>query len=531
LAEYYETEGRESRLRIRLPKGSYVAQIEERAQSAALPAKAPKRASSAVRAAAVAAIALTVGLAAALTLRSLHPPVRARTVVVLPFRDLSSDSRLGHIGEGLREGLTSALVRTKGIEVMARASWPKLARAANPADAAKAAQAEAAVTGSVGSDGDRLQIVVSLADAGTGKYLWSQTYQGKVADLSAIGHSAVLGIARALGASSNVPDNAPAQWLPRNSEVLELYLRASALARTREAARMREAAALFERVIALEPDFALGYAGAAANYLVAVNNGCVSWRDGGPRGVGLARKAVALDPTLAEAHSALGLALESEWEWREAGAELSRAIDLDPRYAAGYFRKARDLAIVGRFAEAERKLETARMLDPSWEAPDGLLGELYYYTRRWDDALGLARRGREAQPSYASFFGNLAARVYIARGQTQLAGPYLSADPDAFHRAWVRAIDGDPRGGWRDLLVTRQTSGESAFHLAEFAAAALRDPGTALDWLEQSFRDHEPDLVSLMLDPIFDSIREDPRARAIRRGINLAEWPVWYAEN
>lgn len=527
LAEYYESEGRASGLRIRLPKGSYVAQIEECATPAVQTVDRPRRTSSPMLTATVAAIAVTAGLAATFTLTRLHPQVPAHTVVVLPFRDLSSDSRLGYLGEGLREGLTSALVRTKGIEVMARASWPQVAgRAANLTDAAKAAQADTVVTGSVSPDGDRLQIVVSLVNGNTGKYLWSQTYQGRVADLGVIGHSAVVSIAGALGASSNVP----APSLPRNSEALELYLRASALARTRESAKMREAAPLFERVIALQPDFALGYAGAATNYLVAVNNRAMSWSDAGPRGVDLARQAVALDPALAEAHSALGLGLEAEWDWREAGAEFARAIDLDPRYPAGYFRKAVNLAIVGRFAEAERTLEIARMLDPSWTAPDHLLGELYYYTRRWDDALRLARQAREARP-FEPASDELTARVYIACGKFQRARPFVSALPDGSNRAWARAIDGDPPGAWRDLLALRRSSGESAFMLASFAAVEVPDHGVALDWLEQSFRDHETDLVSLVLDPIFDSIRDEPRARAIRREIHLAEWPVRYAEN
>jgi serine/threonine-protein kinase len=532
LGEYYESEGCESELRIRLPKGSYVAQTEERGTAPVAPVEPPKRTSTAKLAAMMAAIAATVGLAGTFALNRFHRPARARTVVVLPFRDLSPDNHLGYIGEGLREGVTSALVRTQGVEVMARASWPQVAgHASNPADAAKAAQAETVVTGSVSPDGDKLQMVVSLVDGPTGKFLWSQTYAGKAGDLGAIEHSAVVSIAGALGASSSVQGEVPAPALPRNTEVLDLYLRASALARTRGASEMREAAPLFERVIALQPDFALGYAAAAANYLVAASNGIMSWEEAGPRGVDLARKAVALAPALAEAHSALGLGLEVQWEWQEAGAELSRAIELDPRYAVGYFRKAVHLAVMGRFAEAERMLETARTLDPSWDPPNGLRAELYYYSRRWNDALGFAQRSREALPTSAYFYDNVSARVYIARGEIPLARPFLSAHPDAYNRAWVRAIDGDPQGGWRDLLALRRSSGESAFLLARFAAVELRDRGATLDWLEQSLRDHEPDLVSLVLDPIFDSVREDPRARAILSEIHLAKWPVWYAEN
>jgi TolB-like protein/tetratricopeptide (TPR) repeat protein len=527
LAEYYESEGRGSEVRIRLPKGSYVAQFEER-ETAPPAAGTPKRLSSAMLAVAIAAIAV-VGLAGTFALNRFHRPMRTRTLVVLPFRDLSPDNHLGYIGEGLREGLTSGLVRTQGIEVMARASWPQVAgRTASPADAAKAAQAETVVTGSVSPDGDKLQMVVSLVDGRSGKFLWSETYEGQAGDLSVIGHRAVLSIAGALGASSAAAGGVPA--LPRNTEVLDLYLRASALARTRGVLQMREAVPLFERVIALQPDFALGYAAAAANYLVAASNGVMNWSEAGPRGVELARKAVALDPTLAEAHSALGLGLEAQWEWQEAGAELSRSIELDPRYAAGYFRKAVHLAVMGRFADAERLLETARTLDPSWDPPNGLLAE-YYYKRRWDDALKFAQRSREALPTSSDFYDNVSARVYFARRELPQARPFLIAHPDGYTRAWVRAIDGDPRGAWQDLLALRRSTGASAFRLAQFALLELHDRSVALDWLEQSLRDHEPDLVSLVLDPIFDPVREDPRARAILNEIHLAKWPVWYAEN
>ena len=171
------------------------------------------------------------------------------------------------------------------------------------------------------------------------------------------------------------------------------------------------------------------------------------------------------------------------------------------------------------------------MLDPSWDPPNGLLAELYYYTRRWNDALGFAQRSRAAVPTSADFYDNVSSRVYIARGERQLARPFLTAHPDPYNRAVVRAIDGDPQGGWQDLLALHKSSGESAFRLALFAAGELRDRGTTLDWLEKSFHDHEPDVVSLVLDPAFDFVRDDPRAQAILREIHLAKWPVWYAEN
>jgi len=530
LEEYYRAECAGTTVRIVLPKGSYVAQFEECAAAPAAPAVAPevrpplpselRRKASKRRyiAAALVPIAALAVLAAVLA-RNHHQAMAApRTVAVLPFRDLSPNRDLGYLGEELRDGLTSALVRTNGLEVVARASSSQMPAEMDPAEAAKMARAGTVLAGSVARAGDKLQVVVSLVDGATGKYLWSQDYSGTAADVGAVEHSAAAGVAAALGVSHDVA----APELPRNPEALELFIRASALARSRQPDRMREAARLFERVMSLEPEFAPGYAAAASTYLVAVSNGGMSWAEGGPRGVELARKAAGLDASLVEAHAALGLALEAEWNWEEAYREFSRAIELDPRSPLAHFRMAVDLICRGRFSEGGREIETARMLDPSWDAPDRLLAELYYYWRRWDDALGLAKRIRATRPDGAGTADNIGWRVYIAQRKFDLARPFLAAAPDPYTRAWLRAIDGDAAGAWRDLLVQRRSSGASAFRLAAFAAWQLQDRAAALDWLEQSLRDHEPDLVSLAIDPVFDPVRGDPRAQTILRRINLA---------
>lgn len=283
---------------------------------------------------------------------------------------------------------------------------------------------------------------------------------------------------------------------------------------------MREASRLFERVLTLEPDFALGYAAAANNYLVAAANGILKWEDVGPRGIELARKAVALDGSLAEAHDALGLGLENQWKWQEAAAEYARAIELDPRSPLAYFRKAEDEASRGRFAESEKAVERARLLDPSWSAPDGLLAEIYYYTRRWKDALALAARLRETWHD-DEMADNVSWRVEIAQGNPQQARPYLEPHKDPLSQAWLRCVDGNCAQGWQELLAARTKESVPAFCMASVALLGLHDPDLALGWLEQSFRDHEPDLSSLAIDPIFDSIRGTPRAAELLRKMNL----------
>ncbi len=510
LGEYYQSEGRDETVRIELPKGSYVAELIVESKAAPAPRKAANRYLAATAAAMTfVAVATAWGY---MTFRHRGP----KTIAVLPFTDQSPAKDLEYVSVNLHDGLTSALVGTKGIQVMARASAASLKK--DPVEAARTARSQAVITGSVAAQGDQLQIIVSLVDGGSGKYLWSQTFTSAANGLGEVERSAALAVAGALGVSADVP--APA--LPRNAQALDLYLRASSMSKTRRADRMRAASPLFEQMIALAPDFAPGYAAAATNYLVANANGIMSWESAGPRGMDLARKALQLDPNLADAHDALGLAYEAQWKWTEAREEYSRAIAIDPRYPVSYFRKATNLIINRQFAEAEKTIEMARVLDPSWSAPDGLMGELYYYMHRYDDALDLARRSRDKADA-KPFFDDLTARIYLAQGKLAQARPYAAAEGTEYSRALLRAIDGDTRAGFAELVALRPRSDCTDFGLAMYEIYAMHDPEGAMKWLEQSYRDHEPDLVSLAIDPMFDGIRGNRRMKDLLRSMNLEQ--------
>jgi len=149
-----------------------------------------------------------------------------------------------------------------------------------------------------------------------------------------------------------------------------------------------------------------------------------------------------------------------------------------------------------------------------------LLGELYFYERRFDDALALAGRYRASEET---FFDALMSRVYVAQRKWDLARPLLAKAPTPFERDLARAIGGDVQGAYRDLLEKRRTSFVPAYHLASFTVLELHDRETTLGWLEKSLEEHDPDLVSLALDPMWDGMRSEPRAAAILKKLNLGK--------
>ena len=518
LAEYYQRDGVDDPVVIELPKGAYVPlfrlgrPIEVKSDSAGEPSGArPGRRRFSVAAAVFLAIVLSVTI---YSLRRSHATASA-SVAVLAFRDNSPHQELGYFADGVRDGLIGVLIHARGVEVAARASSGQhVAGQENPVEAARQLQADAVVSGSVSPIGGQVQVVITLINARTGKYMWSKTYQAVATDLPLVQQSAASGIAQALGGSADVP----VPSLPSNGEAAEMYLRAYSLSRTRFPDQMREASRLFERVIALQPRFAPGYAAAAANYLVGVQNNVMPWSEAGQRGVELAIRAVDLDPELADAHAARALSWQVQWKWKEADGELQRAIDLDPRSPVPHFRRAYTLTVLRRFAEAQKEIETARVLDPAWVAPHGLLGELFFYERRYDDALDLARHFRSAYPA---FFDNLEARIYVAQRKWDVAKPLLLESPVPYDQALARAIGGDVQGAYKNLIAGQRSAAVPAYHIACFAILELHDRKATLGWLEQSLEEHDPNLVSLGLDPMFDELRGDPQAIAILDRLNL----------
>jgi TolB-like protein len=517
LAEYYQQDGLNDLVVIELPKGAYVPlfRFRQAPMAAETQIELPRQRHGQHRIAmAAAAFLLTLVSVAVYAVRLPRAATRV-SVAVLSFRDNSPRQDLGYFADGVRDGLISDLVSSRGLDVTARASsGQRVAGQDDPVEFAHRLQADAVVSGSVSPTGDRVEVVVTLIGAKTGKFLWSKTYQASASDLSTIQRSAASGIAQALGGSADIT----VPTLPTNPAAADLYLRAYSLYRTRQGPQMREAAPMFARVIALEPRFAPAYAAAASNYLVAANNGVMPWREAAPKGEELSRQSVDLDPELADAHAARALSWQVQWRWRESDEELERAIELDPRSPVPHFRRAYNLAIMRRFDEAHREVETARLLDSEWSAPHGLLGELYFYERRYGEAFDLIRQFRSSQPE---FFDNLTAEIYLAQGKRELAKPILLQLPSPFEQALGRAIGGDAQAQYRELVRKRSSSFISAYEIASFTALLLQDPKLTFQWLEQSLEDRDPNLVSLGLDPMWDQIRGDPRGAAILRQLNL----------
>jgi len=316
-------------------------------------------------------------------------------------------------------------------------------------------------------------------------------------------------------------------------EAYELYLKGRYSWEKWSQEGSRRAVEYFEQAIAKDSEYALAYSGVADAYIVGTGTG-IPVREAHRRAREAATRAVALDPSLGEAHASLSqVLLYDDWDFAGAERELRRALELSPNYVEGHHMYSHFLLIVGRHDESFAECRKVAELDPLSPLTPDHFGYHYLYTRQYDASIKsmLAALRIADGPSY---------RVQIADAYYQ-NGMYAEA-VDHFVRAWM--MDGAPvadvaalqdaftSGGINgflrkqaEQLETSQNS-DASFALGgpmriAVAHARLGDTTRAFEWLERAYAQQSPALVHLREQVAFDSLRQDPRFQDLVRRVGL----------
>ncbi len=321
--------------------------------------------------------------------------------------------------------------------------------------------------------------------------------------------------------------------LSRNQQAVELYLEGRRIIPSRRASDLDQAASFFRASIAKDPNFALPYAWLAETYAIKVANGAAS-PDLLQLGDAAGNKALKLDPSLTDVHASLGLLKYARWDWKGADREYATALRLDPNNSRALMRSAMLSFVWGRFSEAESRLRRAQALDPSNGAIPGMLGELYYYERRYDDAIRQADHILQFDPAGAAFAWDLKARAFLqeeripeARSAAQKHAT-LSPD-DAFRGVMLLWLNCDRNPAKFAPAFHQILEASSGRYISPYIIAAwyarMGDQENAFRQLEIVYRDRITDLVSMRWDPAFESIRNDPRYSSLLARMGLSRQP------
>src|SRR5687767_3638978 len=456
-----------------------------------------------------------------------------RTVAVLPFVNASSDPENEYLSDGLTDELINALAKVEGLRVASRTSVFALKGKAQDVRAIGALLgASVVLEGTVRKAGERLRITAQLTSTDDGQLLWSQRYDRTLEDVFAIQDEIANTIVSTLRATTFASLETPvARRHTENVRAHSLYLRGRHAWNRRSQESVFEAINFFEQAIREDPNYALAYTGLADSFALLLDYRSVPVQEWHERAKEYARKALALDETLAEAHTSLAWSMFIyDWDWEGAAREFRRAIELDPRYATAHQWHAFSLASRSRLDEALLEGHVAQELDPASVSIRRTLGWLYYYGRRFEQARYHLSRAIEMDPEAEETYrvlglslaidGDLVEAERVLREAITLrgAGAYAVAT-----LGYVLARAGNREAALAHLGDLEQRAATGYVSPVSFATVylGLGDVEHALDWTERAREERRGWVTYLRVNPIFDPVRHSPRFQALLAKMKL----------
>ena len=346
------------------------------------------------------------------------------SIAVLAFENMSGDPKQEYFSDGLAEEIINGLSKMPQLFVIARnSSFAFKGKAVSVQEVGRKLGVRYVLEGSVRKEKDRVRITVQLIDAQTGGHVWSERYDRDLKDIFALQDEVTLSIMRAMRVKLTEGEQA-ALWqrkgLTNNLEVFEKYLQGREYNLQNTPRAYDKARQLYEEAIALDPGFAMAYAGLAFTHVAdAIWGWSKDPRESARKAYEMANKAITLDDSLDLPHFGLGLFYVFMREHDKAIAEGEKAVELNPNGAQamaylGYF-----LNMAGRPAEGVTFLEKAMRLNPM--PPPlyyGWLGNGYRLTNQNDKAIAILEKGLRVQPDTLICLINLAA-AYSETGRQE----------------------------------------------------------------------------------------------------------------
>lgn len=516
-----------------------VVDLESASPDAAIVVDEPK--SSAYRSwhrtaiAAGVALALASAIAVGWLVRSSGQPATLHSLAVLPLENLSGDASQEYFADGMTDQLIASLGQISALRVISRTSVMGYKGARKPLpQIARELNVDAVIEGSIVRSGGRVRITAQLIDAAADKHLWAQSYDGDLRDTLALQSRVAREIADEIRVNVRPKELAALRRNAKavNPNAFEAYLKGRYFWNKRTADGLTKARQYFDEAVAQAPDYAPAYSGLADTYALLGDwqYGIMSPKEALPAAKAAAIKALALDNTLGEAHTSLGFVLSGfDWDWPSADKEFREAIDLNPGYATAHHWYAWHLSLMGRHAEAIAEMNKARGLDPLSLIINADLAEILLIAHFYDESVRQSRRTIDIDPAFALAHNQLA-EAYL---QLHLRGQAIAEFQRAVQLSGGSAIStanlarayaaSDRRSDAEQLLaVLKQRSNSAYSNATEIAMvyAALGDRVQAMAWLQKGFDDRfNP---GVLLRPGFDSLRDDPRFRAMVSNIGLS---------
>jgi TolB-like protein len=453
-----------------------------------------------------------------------------KSIVVLPFKNMSADPEQDYFCEGLAEELINVLTHIRELRVVARTSaFSFQGKDVDIREIGKKLNVENVLEGSVRKAGQKLRITAQLINVADGYHLWSERFDREMTDIFAIQDE----IAQAVSAKMKAGIQGDriegvAKRYTENVEAYNLYLKGIYWRRMLSVDLVSKSFDFFNRAIEKDPGYALAFAGLAYAYLVLSFYSPTPPKDLYPKARQAALRALELDDRLAEAHEALGVVkVYWEWDWLGAEREFQRTLELNPGYVWGYFHLANIRGSNGRFDEAIEIFRKIHFLDPLNTAFTRNLGESYLHAGRLREAEETLRDAIEIDSSLPMTSITLG-YVLLKQSRYEDALTAMKKDPLKgsvleLNIGIIYASMGKREEALR-ILNDWQERSEKEFASPYYMAVlcfALGKNDLGFKWLEKGYEEHDGWLMNMKVDFLLDDVRDDPRFSALLKKMGL----------
>jgi TolB-like protein/DNA-binding winged helix-turn-helix (wHTH) protein/Flp pilus assembly protein TadD len=462
-----------------------------------------------------------------------HSSPIIHSIVVLPLQNLSSDASQEYFADGMTDELITSLAQINRLRVISSASAISYKGARKPLrEIARELNVDAVVKGSVLLSGNRVRITARLIEIPTERDVWAQSYEGDLHDTLKLQSEIARAIAEQFRIILNRQERVPlTKPMAENPDAYEAYLKGRYFWNRRTGDGLKRAIEYFNRAIALDPSYAEAYSGLADAYALSGHweYGVLPPQDAFVRAKAAATKALALNGNLGEAHTSLAYILDLYGrDWEAAETEYKLAFKLNPAYATLHLWYAWHLMIMGKTSESIVEFQKADSLDPLSLVINANLADALCISHFYDKSVEQSRKTLELSPNFAIghyVLGQALEQKHmydeaIAEFQKAIE---LSGHSGAFdsNLAYAYAVSGRKEEATKivkDLEAQHNPAVDADIALVY---EGLGDQNQAMAWLNKAYDSRfNP---SILLRPAFDPLRSDARFSDLLRRLGIPQ--------
>ena len=452
-----------------------------------------------------------------------------RSLAVLPLKDLSGDPEQAYFAEGMTDELITRLAAIENLRVISHTSVTRYSDTKKSLpEIASELHVDALIEGTILHAGEHIRINAQLVRGADDRHIWAASYERdlrNVLDLQdEIARDVAYNISRQLNPIGAARLTAQRSVQP---EALTHYLRGRYSWATRRPEELRKAIAEFQKAIEADPQFAPAYAGLADCYVVLPLLASEPTSEFYPKADDAAKKALALDPNLAEVHTSVAYAkLYQAWDFEGAEREFQQALRLDENYSTAHQWYAELLALEGRKEEAMAQIQKAEELDPFSAVVHHQAGQVYRQARQYAQAIAEYKNSLSLNPQMHANYWWMA-DVYLHEGKVHEwaeAWKIVEGGPQVAKRAadYELAYRQEGMNGWNKKRISEIQNSPRQLYFIALRYASSGDKTRAFSYLDQAYAAREPEVLTIKVDPEWDGLRDDPRFSAMVKKIGFA---------